>query len=350
MRLDRTQWKIQALTALFVLSTWACSVNRPAEQWENDVLEAQTQLDRGTLKDLKPLEDAIQRAPDEPRKRWAIRQLAERLLEEKDNEAAENYLMVLTEPPIIDPPGAWAMYQRALLQKSKGNDRESLSRLFATILKYPNEIPAEWALEDLKKRYFASESYEGWDAILKRMYPWIQESMLAENLLFERGRNYDVNLRDPDRAMEVYAQIWADHPEEALADDAIWEIAQIQARVQNWNAAIHNFMILTESGESSWFVGTYNSQWLDDAILEVAHAWVHLGEHEKASQWFLRFVDEYSDSLRAPYALWLGAECYRLMGADERHLSLMKRLTREYPDSKWARRASARLGLGGGDD
>jgi len=343
MRLDRTSTKTQVLLALLTL-TMACSMNRPVELWENDVLRAQALIDRGDPDGFTILESAMMSPPDTQRERWVKRVVADvELKRGNQTEAAELY-SELASSLYIDEHGANATHRRALMAKQDGDSKTWLKLLFLTILKYPNEIAAERALEDLKKLYLGNHSYRAWDEALGFLYERVQSSMLGDNLLFERAKNARDNVHDLDQAMVHFARIWADHRHEALADDAIWEIALIQVGVQNWEAAIHNLTILAESGETSWFIGTYNSQWVDDSMLALGEVYVHLGDYSKAYYWFDRFANEYDDSLRAPYALWLAAECRRLLRQDEQHFSVLKRLVRLYPESRWAKRARPRLG------
>lgn len=323
----------------------SCSMNRPVEQWENQVLGAQSQLDRGDDSALQTLYKSKEDAPDRARERWVSLVIAQTELRRQNQAAAIPLLEALHSTDDIDEHGANAHYLSASLKRDE-NPKQWHEDLVKTILRYPNEIAAERALEDIIRFHESEGTFDLLEAQLQEIYPKVRESLIADNVLFARAQNSDQNLKAFDNAIASYALIWSEHRAQALADDAIWEIAQLQVRLQMWRPAIHNLAILAESGESSWFVGSYDSPFVSDSMLELGHIYVHLGEYENAWHWFHRFAKDYDDSIRAPYATWLAAECLRLQKLDAEHLHAMRELMTTYPDSKWAAWAESRLGPG----
>jgi hypothetical protein len=313
------------------------------EQWENQVLEAQASLDRGDDSGLQSLYASKEDAPDPSRERWVSLVIAQTELRRQNHDVALPLLNALHSTDDIDEHGANAHYLAISLLKDKDPDawRKGLVK---TIVKYPNEIASERALENIIRWYENQGTFDAFDAELQQIYPKVKDSLIADNILFARAQNFDKNLTDFDAAIAQYDLIWRDHQDQALVDDALWELAQIQVRLQMWRPAIHNLSILAESGESSWFVGSYDSPFVSDSMLELGRIYVHLGEYKNAWHWFNRFTVDYEDSFRAPYAAWLAAECLRLQKLDSDHLQAMRRLMTTYPDSKWAKRARSRLG------
>jgi outer membrane protein assembly factor BamD (BamD/ComL family) len=180
------------------------------------------------------------------------------------------------------------------------------------------------------------------------MAPYLSHTMLAGNVLFLKAQNQDKNLQDIGAAAKTYRRIYMEFPEDAIADDALWEMTNLYRRVQDWPSVIQNLKVFANNTESSWFIGSYDSEFVDNAIFELGEInMLFVEDYDEAVYWFERFADSYDDSLRAPKALYFAAEARRLQHADHLHFAALKDLIRRYPESKWAAKASDRLGSAG---
>lgn len=337
-------WSYRAVYAGLLLLVSACSMTRPAELWTNKALEIRQLEDQGRLDEAsQAYARLLEDPPNADKRRWVEYRQAEILREKGDLEGALVAYQAIWQAPRIDEWGAKAKLSSAEVLEQQGDSHAALSARLQTILKYPNEIGAEYALQQIYDRFVSTP--KALDGLLEDLAPHLEETYLAGNVLYLKAQNLDQNLGDIDAAAMTYRRIYTDFPEDALSDDALWEMTNIYRRVQAWPQAIQNLIVLATNVETSWFVGSYASQWVPSATFDlgVIHL-LYLSQYDTAVYWFERFADTYEDSLRAPEALFYAAEARRLQHQEDRHFAILKRIAHDYPDSKWARRANDRLG------
>lgn len=327
-----------------------CSMQRPSEVWTDAVLEAQTLNDSGdsdrALKRLQQLEES---APDQHRQRWVTFEKAQIQIQLGDEDRALQLFEKLYASELVDSYGARAKHLAARIHEERSQIDEATRLRFRAIARYPNEMGAEWALDDLIAHHRANEEHQTVSEILRNLYPEVRETYLADNVLYELAMNEDTYLDDPDSALDTLRTLYANHPDQALADDALWEMAQIYRRHQRWEAALHNLDIIASNVETSWFVGDYNSQWLDDAVFDMGMInLLFVKDYDAAVEHFNRYVKDFEFSLLADDAAWHACEARRLQRNDAQHLQCLKRFLENHPESRYVERAAGRLGLPSG--
>jgi TolA-binding protein len=336
------------LGVIIVLTVIAsCSMTRPVEIWTDTALEIRK------LEDREQFDEAAERyavllqdAPSDSLRRWVEFRQAEILREKQDFQAALTAYERIWTTDKVDEWGSRSMFQSAMLNEDLGDRHESTRLLLKTVFKYPDEISADNALHEIYRRF--EPTPRALDAILGDMAPYLSHTMLAGNVLFLKAQNQDKNLQDIGAAAKTYRRIYMEFPEDAIADDALWEMTNLYRRVQDWPSVIQNLKVFANNTESSWFIGSYDSEFVDNAIFELGEInMLFVEDYDEAVYWFERFADSYDDSLRAPKALYFAAEARRLQHADHLHFAALKDLIRRYPESKWAAKASDRLGSAG---
>lgn len=345
MKVLRISSRLGAILALTVIAS--CSMTRPIEIWTDNALEIRK------LEDREQFDEAAERyavllqdPPSDDLRRWIEFRQAEILREKQDFQAALTAYELIWTTPKIDEWGSRAMYQSAMLNKDLGENDESMRLLLKTVFKYPDEISADNALHEIYRRF--EPTPKALDGLLGDMAPYLAHTMLAGNVLFLKAQNQDKNLHDIGAAAKTYRRIYMDFPDDAIADDALWEMTNLYRRVEDWPSVIRNLKVFANNTESSWFIGSYDSEYVDNAIFELGEInMLFVGDFDEAVYWFERFADSYDDSLRAPKALYFAAEARRLQHADHLHFAALKDLIRRYPESKWATKASDRLGKAG---
>ncbi len=345
MEVLRISARLGVIIALTVVAS--CSMTRPVEIWTDNALEIRK------LEDREQFDEAAERyavllqdPPSEDLRRWVEFRQAEILREKQDFSAALTAYERIWTATKIDEWGSRAMFQSAMLNQSLGEHDESMRLLLKTVFKYPNEISAENALLEIYQRFEPTPN--ALDGILGDMAPYLAHTMLAGNVLFLKAQNQDKNLHDIGAAAKTYRTIYMDFPDDAIADDALWEMTALYRRVEDWKSVIQNLRVFANNTESSWFIGSYDSEFVDNAIFELGEInMLFVGDYDEAVYWFERFADTYDDSLRAPKALYFAAEARRLQHADQLHFAALKDLIQRYPESKWAAKASDRLGKAG---
>lgn len=338
--------RFRAIGVIFPLLLVSCSMTRPVELWTDEALAVQQLEDHGNLEEADDqYQRLLQSPPDGANQRWLKFRRAEILRKTGKIDDALSAYKVLWQDEQRDEWGSRAMYQTATLYAQLGQHDDAFAFLLQTVFRYPNEVSAENALHDIAKRL--EDTPNTLVALLADMTPYLDHSLLAGNIRFLHAQILDQRLGRIDDAAMLYREIYVDFKDDGMADDALWEMTQIYRRVQAWKPAVQNLEVLANSMESSWFVGSYNSPWVSSAIFDLGliHL-LHLGDYPAAIDWFETFVQEFDDSLRAPEALFYIAEARRLDGDDQAYRKQLRHLVATYPDSKWARKANARLDQG----
>ena len=73
---------------------------------------------------------------------------------------------------------------------------------------------------------------------------------------------------------------------------------------------------------------------------------LYLSNYAEATRWFRRYLDDYPDGVLADDAAWHLVELERLRGDDAAYRGALQAFIDDYPESRYVRRANARLGLG----
>lgn len=341
--LPRTTGRLIALgAAVGVMAMTGCSMTRPVELWTDDALRVRQLEDTGDYDAADREYRALQQAPPEGADtRWIAFRRAEILRKKGERNAALEAYQIIWSADRVDTWGARASLNHARLML-EGSREQGIEGLTRTILGYPNEAGADDALADLVRLHEGDPT--ALDALLAELTPKLDGTYLAGNVRFARAQNLDQGLQDIDAAALLYREIWVDHREDAISDDALWEMTQLFRRVQAWPQAVINLRVFADNTESSWFVGSYDSQWVNDAVFDLG--WIHLvylDDYDAALTWFDRFAADYEDSLRTPEALFWASEALRLKGDSAGRVEYLRRVQDDYPDSKWSRRARAVL-------
>ena len=348
MRLEPKTAKTQFFAALMcLLTTASCAMNRPSELWTDEVLKAQKLADENPAAGASEYERLRESAPNQRAYRWVTHEWAE-LEEELGNQSrAIELYKENSNSEVIDQYGADGLYAQSRL----ATDTDAAFRTwFNIILKYPNELAAERALDDVYDS-MATSAPNATQSTLEKLAQALGHTYLVDNVLFLKAKHCDTVLNDADCALDTFRRIYVEHNDEALADDALWEVANIYRRHGMWPQAIDALNVMADDTESSWFVGSYDSEWVDDAIFDLGM--IHmlmLKDYDTAVSYFMRFADDYEFSLRADDALWTAAEARRLQGRDEQHFYQLRVLLKRYPESRYAETARARLGISGEDE
>jgi len=214
------------------------------------------------------------------------------------------------------------------------------------VLTFPAEVAAEDAFRRLLRLYPATHG--GGDAalirLLLRLHRRLARSPLADTILFAAARIYRKD-RAAGQALALYDRVWADHPKGELADDALWEAAQILEEQERWTDALDRYRRLLATRKDAFFVGSYNSVHLDDAQLRVGQIKLeHLDDARGALEAFATLRDDFADSiLRDDAQFWI-AQIHLRQGDRAAACQALARLVRDFPDGNHVRRARELLG------
>lgn len=116
-------------------------------------------------------------------------------------------------------------------------------------------------------------------------------------------------------------------------DDALYRASELAEALGKPEDAIALLVRMLAERESSSLPGTYNRPRFPDGAFRIAVLWRDkLHDSEKAREAFLRFTDDYPDSIKVDDALW---EAAKLTEHDAARCALLAKLVRAAPDSRY---------------
>lgn len=347
MRLNTKSTKTQLLVLILVV-VCGCAQTKPKHLWTDEALAAEALHGRGELEAADDeYERLLESAPDQNRARWLRHNRAELALEQGRTGDAIEEFRELRDDGTIDLWGANSAWKLAELEADPDQKQEALWQI---VTRYPDEVAAERAIEVLERDARDKNSLKSFIEPASAAVDEVEGTMIADFLMFRLALAHEDAGSDAD-ALSTFADLFRAYPDDSLADDALWEMARIHRKRQSWEPAIRLLEKIATDVEASWFVGSYASEWVDDSILLLAE--IHLlflEDHVEAIRWYDYYVDQYPDGFKADDAAWGAVEARRVGGDEAGHFSAMRAFLDEYPTSKWARVARARLGVRSDDD
>lgn len=324
-----------------------CSSNRPVHVWTDEAIAAEGLQDRGELEAAaQAYERLLQTAPDAERRRLILFNQAELAERQGDEALALSSYARVYEEARVDRFGARALLRAADLRASDDSSGEeaALPMWREVIRRYPDEVAAEDALDRIIEHHAEAGRHEALIAELEGHYEAVGDSLLGDNLLLRAALHHDQVMGQPDAALDAFRRLLRDHPDGPLADDALWEMAAIYREHQRWAPAVALLERLTSDVDSSWFVGSYASDWVDDGIFELGRIHLlHLGDHERAIAYFERFIADYPDATLTDDAAWHLVEARRLQGDAGRYREALEQFVEAFDYSRHVDTARRRL-------
>jgi tetratricopeptide (TPR) repeat protein len=273
-----------------------------------------------------------------------------RLLERLDRpaQAVAAYAAV----PAYDRHGrapARALYRAAEVSARMGRHEEALRFAWRAVREYPGTVAGKDAVRlivaRMRERGLADRLY----ADLGAAAAALAKSDVADSLLLAQGDVAAKDRGDPDDAVRLWDALAARYPQSSLRDDALWRAAKARRGRGDPRGAIARLREITTQRRVALLVGSFISEWLDDALLltgriyrddlkEPAHAiaaFEDLRDHFKSST--LR-----DDAQLEIARTWLGA------GDPGRACAALARLRRDFPQSSFNRREAPALAAAAG--
>ena len=346
----RPAWAASALCALKISALCAlifsagCSSQAFVHVWNERYVEAARVHDEGDLDAAQVhYEQLLKHAPHAEARRLTQYHLARLSLDRGQTQDAVARFEAIIQEPIDDEHGARAAYQ---LARMAPDEDARAARCQPILARYHEHVAAEHCLHDMRRRWRdqgqPQRFIQALDALLDGQLP--PKSDLYDYALFLKARALDQDLDDATAALAAYDALYAYDPKGALADDALWESAQIFKRQARWPQAIERLSRLVKDVETSWFVGTYESEFADDAryTMGLIHK-QELGLLPEAIGHFEAFIQEFPTSLLRDDAAWQIVECLHQQ-QDPSWADAARRFAQDYPESRHVRRAQALLG------
>jgi tetratricopeptide (TPR) repeat protein len=319
---------------------YGCGRDRVVYKWNERVLAAGELQDEGKLDEAEArYRKLLESSPDADARRHVLNELGAIAEERGDwKRALALYKKVWTEE-IDDEAGGHALYHAAtIVDEELGQTERGLAMKRKVAKRYPKSVSAEFAARDLVGHYEARGDFDAMRAAVDALYEDVADTPVADNMLFAAGESLEVEAKDEDAALPYYRKVYDTYPEGGLADDALWQAAMIYHRRQQWTPAIRLLTRLADNVETSWFVGSYNSPWANDARFELGliHL-MYLDDYDAALAHFERYLEDFPTSLQLDDAGWHIVHLYRLMGDQERYREALGEFIKRYPESRYVR-------------
>ncbi len=329
---------------LTVFALSACTGRAFIHDWNERYVEASRAHDQGRLDDAEAhYVQLLKHAPNEETKRLAQWRMA-RLTEQrgKVDEARRAYRALYGSDP-ADEHGAQAMFRDIELTfEADGDFDTALKMCRELIARYATYVPAEYCVEEIERYHRTQEDLpalaEELDAFAKAQ----ADTELGDFLLYRLGTLYADEMNRPDDAVATFDRLYSLDPAGPLYDDALWFAAQVRVGQERWPDALAYYQRLLDAREESWWVGSYDSEWVDDARFERGRIYFErLEDFDKAAAEFAAYVDEFDGNLDQDDAAWWRVHSLKRGGRDWQKAA--RELIERFPESRFAPRAQRML-------
>ncbi len=170
------------------------------------------------------------------------------------------------------------------------------------------------------------------------------DASVGDNALWWAAQAAIRRFGDVGRGRRLLRALTRRFPGSPYVDDALWLLGALYRALGDSARAEACYASLVEiRGESSWFVGSYHSVYLDDAALWIGHLRFDRGELAGARAAYRWLLSRLETSTLRDDAWWGIASAEARLGQDPSVAA--RRLIEAHPDSRYA--AAARRLLGG---
>lgn len=291
------------------------------------------------------LEELARRAPTEEEARDANFERARIALRAGEAERARQIFQTLYDQRSDDAVGSRSLYELGrLAAEHDGNPDEAVSIMTRAVVETTPWAGSQFALDFLlrqeKRRDRRDELIDG----LAQMAEDSQDDRMAARLHLERGLLLDSTQRDANGALQAYRAAFGRCAECAATDDALYAMAMIYTRYQDWDSAVATLDILAGRTGKSYFIGTYNSHRAADARYQLGLIeMLFRDDYAAATRHFRTYIDDFPNHRETDDAAWHLVELERFQGRDRAYRRALERFVRDYPHSGHVERAQRRL-------
>ncbi|WP_437601874.1 tetratricopeptide repeat protein [Sorangium sp. So ce590] len=256
-------------------------------------------------------------------------------------EARASYERLLADSP-HGPRSVRAEFELADLAIEHGDADAGFARLLAATRRHPSHGLARNALKRLIQREEERAGAGGALAWLRQQGPSFRGTALDQDVAYHTGLLLE---RSGDREGALRALVAAAraHPYPAgnLTDNALFHAAELAASLGRPEEAIGYLREMLAPREPA-VTGSYDREKFDDAQLEIARLYRDaLGDRAAARRELRKLYTNHPASILRDDALWAEAKLWREEGRTREACATAALITRELPDSRYARCAHA---------
>lgn len=258
---------------------------------------------------------------------------------ERTDEAIAAYAAIPERTGGWAPPSSQGLWRAGRLAYDADRVPEAAGYLWRLVTEFPDEAFAGDAVGFIVTRTRSVDARTLWGR-LSQLYPRLDQTAVADNLLWALADLAEHELADASAARELYDRIPRDHPESGLRDDARWHAARISRASGDAAGSAERLRALLATREVSLGAGSYFSVWLDDAQLELGRVLRDdLKDLPGAASAFAELPKDYPRSILVDDALDELATTELARGNPAGACKAAKRLLKHDKESRFAPRA-----------
>jgi TolA-binding protein len=253
-----------------------------------------------------------------------------------NNAAAARLYGSLASDPASDRSSR-AAFEAARLRREAGDVAAGNALIDDAIRKYPDSGVARRALERRLIELSEAEGHQAALAYLDRVEPDLNETALAESVVYQRAR-YQQRAGSLRAARDSYLTVARrfPYPFGAYWDDALYHAAELERELGRPSAAIEHLEKMLSKREPKPSHGSLERPRFGPARFLIAEIYRDdLGQPNDARQTFLVLVDEHPTSPLRDDALWEAALLAHTAGDSDAACAGLRRLVSEMPDSRY---------------
>lgn len=207
-------------------------------------------------------------------------------------------------------------------------------------LKAINYLKGYWSDFSAEQRM---EAWQGWDQRVHeekvaKCSPDKQSTQIVAIVALERARAY-LDLEQPAGALRIFESVWPSLKQSVWWDDIAIVRADAFHKLGKADKALEVLQLFIDRRESSFFIGSYESIFFDEALMMRAKILNAVGRSEEARRAYLQLISAAPDSRLCDDAAYQAA----LLADGTRKSAELQRFIEDYPESRWASKARSEV-------
>lgn len=338
-----------SLLALLVVGSSAVGCGMSSHRWQfhRDLLDADRLADDGEYVEAQAAYLALAPAAERDDLLLYIRFRIALMDEMRGaiDAALIGYRHVYETPySLYDDYAGKAFFRTAEIVRDVQGDPEGAVEIFEALIEtFPNTYSADDALFELID-YWRERGQSGeLLSFMTSRYVALQRTEIADNLVYWSARLLQDDLGDCAAALELYQILIINFHPSGFVDDSVWRSGLCHRTMGETDAEYGLLSAFVDAREVSWIMADYESTYYKPSLFRMAEIHEERGELLDAISVLERFQRMYPLSLQRDDTQYHVMELQMELGDLDGMRRSLAWIEREYPDSRFIRRASELL-------